>query len=113
MAFDEKLAERVRAILADRPGVTERRMFGGIAFMVRGHMTVGINDGTLMARVGPDAHVDALARAHVRPMDFTGKPMKGYVYVDAPGLSSEKSLREWVTRCLAFVDTLPPKTKKR
>lgn len=111
MAFDEKLAQRVRAILEARPGVTERRMFGGIAFMVRGHMTVGINDGTLMARVGPDAHEESLAREHVRAMDFTGKPMRGYVYVDPPGLSSEKSLREWVTRCLAFVDTLPAKKK--
>lgn len=112
MAFDEKLAERVRAILNDRAGVTERRMFGGIAFMVRGHMTVGINDGTLMARVGPDAHQESLARAHVRPMDFTGKPMRGYVYVDAPGIDTQKSLRDWVTRSIAFVDTLPPKKKK-
>lgn len=84
-------------------------MFGGIAFMVHGHMTVGINDGTLMARVGPGAHEASLGRPHVRPMDFTGKPMRGYVYVDAPGIASDASLRGWVTRCLAFVDTLPPK----
>lgn len=84
-------------------------MFGGIAFMVRGHMTVGINDATLMARVGPDAHADSLQRAHVRPMDFTGKPMRGYVYVDAPGVAADASLGEWVARCVAFTDTLPPK----
>lgn len=109
MAFDEQLAQRVRAILAPRRDVTERRMFGGIAFMLRGHMTVGINDTTLMARVGPDAHAESLARAHVRPMDFTGKPMRGYVYVDAPGIASDASLGEWVARCAAFTDTLPPK----
>ena len=111
MAFDERLAQRVREALSQEKQVTERRMFGGLAFMVRGHMTVGINDTTLMARVGPEHHAAALRRAHVRPMDFTGKPMKGYVYVDAPALATDKSLREWLARCLTFVGTLPDRKK--
>lgn len=111
MAFDERLAQRVREALSQEKQVTERRMFGGLAFMVRGHMTVGINDTTLMARVGPDEHAAALRRAHVRPMDFTGKPMKGYVYVDAPALTTDEGLREWLARCFAFVRTLPDRKK--
>ncbi|MEP7381175.1 MAG: TfoX/Sxy family protein [Gemmatimonadota bacterium] len=111
MAYDEEVAQRVRELLTSEDAVTERRMFGGVAFMVRGQMTVGINANALMARVGPENHAAALRRAHVRPMDFTGKPMRGYVYVDASGLASEAALRGWLDRCLAFVATLPPKNR--
>lgn len=85
MAYDEGVAERLRALFADPPGVTEKKMFGGMAFMYRGHMLVGIIGESLMARVGPDAYAAALSRTFVREMDFTGKPMKGYVYVDPAG----------------------------
>jgi len=79
MAYDEGLAERLRDLFVDRPGITEKKMFGGLAFMYRGHMLVGILEDSLMARVGTTEYADVLKRPHVREMDFTGKPMKGYV----------------------------------
>lgn len=109
MAFDAVLAERVRKVLGDVPDITEKRMFGGIAFMLRGHMFAGIVDSTLMARVGTEAYEAMLSRRHVRVMDFTGKPLRGYVYVDAPGLRSSRDLATWTQRCLSFVATLPGK----
>ena len=109
MAYDEGLAERIRDALRGRAEVSERKMFGGIAFMLGGHMAVGIVGDTLMARVGPLRYADALALPHVRPMDFTGKPMKGYVYVDAAGIEEDAALENWITACSAFVATLPPK----
>lgn len=84
-------------------------MFGGIAFLADGHMFVGVIGDALMARVGPENYVAALKRTHVREMDFTGKPMKGYVYVDAAGIAGDEELEEWVLQCRAFVKTLPPK----
>jgi hypothetical protein len=109
MAFDEGLAERIREVLRERRGVTERRMFGGLAFMQNGYMFVGIIGDTLMARVGAKGYAEALAQEHVREMDFTGKPMKGYVYVDPAGFESDVALEEWVGRCRTFVRTLSPK----
>ena len=109
MAFDPGLAERIREQLAERRGVSERRMFGGLAFMLNGHMIVGIIDRTLMARVGPERHADALALPHVRPMDFTGRPMQGYVYVDPPGIVEDDQLGAWLSACIAHVERLPPK----
>jgi TfoX/Sxy family transcriptional regulator of competence genes len=111
MAFDPGLAQRVREALADPLGVTERKMFGGLAFLLHGHMFVGIMGTALMARVGPKNHERALAAAHVRPMDFTGRPMKGYVYVDPEGLTSDADLERWVRACADFVETLPPKPR--
>jgi len=112
MAFDEGLAQRIRELVQAQRGITERRMFGGLAFMSRGHMFVGVLGNTLMARVGPIEYAGALARRHVREMDFTGEPMKGYVYVDAAGLVEESDLRHWIDACLRNVDTLPPKAPK-
>jgi TfoX/Sxy family transcriptional regulator of competence genes len=109
MAYDLGLAQRIREVLDTRPGITERRMFGGLAFLVDGKMFVGVQDATLMARVGPERHQDALAVPHVREMDFTGRPMKGYVYVDAPGLAEDHDLRAWVQWCAAFAAALPAK----
>jgi hypothetical protein len=102
MAYDEGLAERLRELLVDRPGITEKKMFGGLAFMYRGHMLVGIIDDSLMARVGPDAYVEALRHPLAREMDFTGKPMKGYVYVDPAGFESDADLSRWVGLCVQF-----------
>jgi TfoX/Sxy family transcriptional regulator of competence genes len=93
--------------------VGEKRMFGGLAFLERGLMVVGVSGGSLMARVGPAAHPDALAQPHARPMDFTGRPMTGYVYVDPAGLASDADLRRWVDRCRRFVATLPAKPAAR
>lgn len=108
MAYDEQLAERIRGILASHKP-DERKMFGGLAFMVNGHMTVGVNADNLMVRVGPDAHADALEQPHARPMDFTGRPMKGFVFVDPAGYADDKSLAAWVGRGVSFVTSLPPK----
>lgn len=109
MAFDEGLAERIRDLLLAHPGITEKKMFGGVAFMLNRHMFVGILGDALMARVGPDAYAKALQQPHVREMDFTGKPLKGYVYVAAEGVVSDEALEQWVARCARFVESLPPK----
>ena len=109
MAFDEGLAERLREQFGGRHDVAEKRMFGGLAFMVRGHMCVGILGDTLMARVGPVEDEAALREPQVRPMDFTGRPMKGYVYVAPAGFEEDAALAGWVARCLRFNATLPPK----
>ena len=109
MAYDEGLAYRLGEIYTSFPGVVERKMFGGIAFMVNGHMSCGIVNDTLMARVGPDLYAEALDRPSARPMDFTGKPMKGFVYVSPEGLESDEELMSWVQLSLDYVLTLPLK----
>ena len=108
MAYDEGLAQRLREALSDRP-VVEKKMFGGLAFMLQGNMCCGVNDDELMARVGPDAYEESLAQAHARPMDITGRPLKGYVYVASPGFEDDRDLEAWVERCVRFVLTLPAK----
>jgi len=110
MAYDERLAERVRAVLKARRGITEKKMFGGLSFLLRGNMFCGIVADELMVRVGPDAYEAALAQRHARVMDFTGKPLRGYVYVAAAGIKGA-ALRPWVERGLDFARTLPAKKK--
>jgi len=109
MGYDEGLAERIRGILADRHDVSEKKMFGGIAFMIRGHMSVGIVKDNLMVRVGPEEHDHLLRQPHARPMDFTGRPMKGFVYVASPGLETDVDLERWVGRGLEYALSLPAK----
>lgn len=109
MAYDEKLADRIRHQLAGTKGVTERKMFGGIAFMHRGNMICGIVRDDLMVRVGADAHDDALAKPHTRPMDFNGRASRGMVYVEPAGITRAPSLRGWIDRGLAYAKTLPAK----
>src|SRR5689334_12277344 len=111
MAFDEALANRIRRVLGPRRGMTERKMFGGLAFLLDGKMFCGLNEGDLMARVGPDAHAQALKEPHARPMDFTGRPMNGYVFVATKGLTSDAVLARWVNRCADFVATVEKKPK--
>ena len=114
MPYDEELADRVREVLSARERLTERKMFGGIAFMVAGNMACGIVGDDLMVRVGPDLHHDALTRPHVREMDFTGRPSKGMVYVGPPGLADDDDLRLWVRLGVAYATSLPQKgTKKK
>jgi TfoX/Sxy family transcriptional regulator of competence genes len=110
MSYDEGLAARTRAILAARRDLSERKMFGGLAFLVGGHMCCGIVGTELMVRVGPEGFEQALSQPHARPMDFTGKPLRGMLYVAAAGLRTDKSLRAWVDRGLRFVTMLPPKS---
>src|SRR5712671_6548944 len=106
MSFDESLAQRVRNILAEECRAKERRMFGGLAFMVNGHMCCGIVGEDLVVRVGAAAHKQALSRPHTRAMDFTGRPMKGFVYVDSGGYRTKISLKTWIKRGLRFVLSL-------
>jgi hypothetical protein len=93
VACDEDLAARVRAVLPRSKAVTERRMFGGLAFMLGGHMFCGVVKDTLMVRLGPEAASRALGQPHVRPMDFTGRPMKGMVFVDPAGTQATVGCR--------------------
>lgn len=109
MAFDEGVAQRLREALAGLDGVTEKKMFGGIAFMERGNMCCGVVNDILMARVGPDAYAEALEKPHAREMDFTGKPLKGFVYVDPPGFAEDEQLRAWIDLCRSFTSSLPAK----
>src|SRR5262245_35286406 len=92
MAYDEGLAERIRGVLDDQAGVSEKRMFGGIAFLVNGHMGVGIVQDKLMVRVGPESYERVLRERHARKMDFTGRPMKGFVYVVPSGYERDGDL---------------------
>lgn len=109
MAFDEGLATRLREHLEDLSGVEERRMFGGLAFLVHGHMCCGINGTSLMLRLGKEGVREALEEPHTRPMDFTGRPLSTMVYVDPEGFEEDEDLAAWVGRAVAFVETLPPK----
>lgn len=112
MAYDVSLAERVRKAFAREKGVTEKAMFGGIAFLVDGHMALGVASDDLMVRVGPAGHDAALALPHARPMDFTGRPMRGYLFVAPAGARTEPAVAAWAARALAFTRSLPPKPPK-
>lgn len=109
MAYDEDLADRLRLLSTRWPGATEKKMFGGLAFMLDGHMFCGIIGDNLMARVGPVAYEAALKRPHTRLMDFTGKPLRGFVLVRPEGYASEAALMAWVDGCAQFVSSLAPK----
>ena len=109
MAYDKGLAQRLRELLADRPVLTEREMFGGIGFMLRGNMSVGVLGDELIVRVGPEAYDTALDRPHARVFDFSGRPMKGWVMVGADGFESDDALSEWVDRGARFALSLPAK----
>jgi TfoX/Sxy family transcriptional regulator of competence genes len=111
MAFDEALADRIRDVLASRPELSERKMFGGIAFMLAGNMAVGVIGEDLMVRLDPGDAEKALQEPHVRPMDFTGKPPKNMVYVDAEGTASDEGLAAWVEAGADYASSLPPKTQ--
>ena len=109
MSYDETLARRIRRIIGKRRGTVERKMFGGLAFMIDGRMCCGIIGRDLMVRVGPERYEEALARPHTRPMDFTGRPLTGFVYLAPTGYASDVALRRWIGWSIAFVSTLPVK----
>lgn len=113
MAYDEKLAERTRRVIGSLEGVTEKKMFGGLAFLQDGKMVCGILGPDLMVRVGPDRYEAALARDHVRRMDFTGRPMTGYVFVGPEGTRTEQAVKRWVDEASSFVASLAARPKKR
>jgi TfoX/Sxy family transcriptional regulator of competence genes len=109
LAYNEQLAARVRELLARHDGLTEKRMFGGISFMLRGNMCCGVVRDDLIVRVGPEQHEATLMEPHARPMDFTGRPMKGAVYVGPGGYASDRDLAKWVQRGVDFAASLPAK----
>jgi TfoX/Sxy family transcriptional regulator of competence genes len=110
MAYDEDLANRVRELLADEQAITEKEMFGGLAFLLHGNMSVGLwSGGDLMVRVGPDATDDALSRPHARLSHMGKRPMKGWILVAPEGVSDKAELEAWVRRGTDFARTLPPK----
>ncbi|HEU5113355.1 MAG TPA: TfoX/Sxy family protein [Acidimicrobiia bacterium] len=109
MAYDEALAHRVREKLSDNPEISERKMFGGIGFMLSGNMAVGVSKDELMVRIDPDDHDEALAQPGVRISEMGGRPMKGWILV-APEVTEEDSgLRRWIQAGLDFAGSLPPK----
>jgi TfoX/Sxy family transcriptional regulator of competence genes len=112
MAYDEQLAERVRATITGQASVDERKMFGGLAFLVGGNMCCGIVKDELMVRVGPEQYAEALGLPHAREIDFSGRPMTGMVMVATPGFSSDQALADWVDRGLRFASSLPAKASK-
>ena len=109
MAYDENLADRIRKALAGRKGVTEKNMFGGLSFMLGGNMCCGVVREDLVVRVSPGSYEDALVEPHARPMDFTGRPLQGMVYVGPEGSRDEGALAAWVKRGADFAESLPPK----
>ncbi len=109
MAYEEALAERVRDLVMHRGDVTERKMFGGVAWMVAGNMACGILGDSLIVRLEPEEVEKALTEEHTRPFDTTGRPMKGFVVVEAPALSDPADLAGWVEAGVGFASSLPPK----
>ncbi len=109
MTYDQQLAGRVRQVLSDQADVVEKKMFGGLTFMLQGNMCCGVTEKRLMVRVGPDRYDDALRQAGASPMDFTGKPLRGFVYVAPEACESEADLAAWVDRARQFTLSLPAK----
>ena len=102
MAYNEELALRIRQSLGEQTGIVERKMFGGLCFMAHGNMLGGVMGDEIIVRVGAERYEDSLHLPHVRPMDFTGRPMRGFVIVASEGIESEEGLDEWVVRGVNF-----------
>jgi hypothetical protein len=109
MAYDEGLAQRIREILVDQPGLVEKKMFGGIAFMLQGNMVCGVNKEDLIVRLDPAQYEAAVTRAHARPFDLAGRVMKGWVMVGPDGCEADEALEAWVQQGVDFALSLPPK----
>jgi TfoX/Sxy family transcriptional regulator of competence genes len=108
MSYDEKLAARIRTLLAEHDDVVEKKMFGGLCFMVNGAMCCGLTKSDFVVRVGSDYYDEALAQPYARPMDFTGRPLKGMVYVAPEGVRTKGALARWVRRGIEFVSERAP-----
>jgi hypothetical protein len=109
VAFDTKLADRIRAALGKRKGLTERKMFGGIGFMLGGNMACGVHGEQMIVRLAANETDDALARPHTRRFDLTGRPMNGWILVDPDGLATDADLGKWVAVGAKYAESLPPK----
>ena len=111
MAYDEDLANRIRELMAGEKGVTEKKMFGGLAFLIGGNMSVAASgQGGLMVRVDPDETDELLAEPHARPMEMRGREMQGWLRVDTEGVSTKRELEPWVRRGVEYARSLPPKS---
>lgn len=109
MAYDEGAAQRVRELISDQPGYEEKKMFGGIGFLIHGNMACGVIRDDLIVRVGEDRYTDSLLKPHVELFDITGRAMTGWVMVKESGYHSDRDLEEWVDQGIAYALTLPPK----
>ncbi len=109
MAYDEGLAQRILDVLGDRGGLEPKKMFGGVGYMLRGNMSVGVHGDELIVRVGPKRYEEALQRPHARPFDMTGRPMKGWIWVGQEGFEDDVDLERWIQLGVDFALSLPPK----
>jgi len=109
MAYDEGLAQRIGDMLGEQPGLVEKKMFGGVGFMLHGNMACGVHKEALIVRVGPERYDEAMKRPHTRPFDMTGRPMKGWVMLAADGYEADDDLSGWVQQGIEFALSLPPK----
>ena len=109
MAFDESLAARIREALERTKNIEEKKMFGGVAFLFRGNLLVGVRKDSLVVRIGAEEYAGAFRDTHVREFDIKGKPMKGWVVVESEGLEGDDQLKEWIRKAMEFVETLPAK----
>lgn len=111
MSYDQELAERMRAVFAGYEGISEKKMFGGLSFQCDGKMCCGVSGKTrdMVVRLSPEQEADALARPHTSPCDFTGRPMRGWIYVAPEGLESDAALQSWIVLSYDFVSKLPVK----
>jgi TfoX/Sxy family transcriptional regulator of competence genes len=112
MPFDEQLADRIRGVIGDHPALVEKKMFGGIAFLIGGNMAVGVSGESLMVRIDPADMVAVIEQPGVRPFDLTGRPMKGWVLVDPEATTTDADLVTWIDRGVAYAESLPPKPPK-
>ena len=114
MAYDPKLLERIRAALSHRTDVVEKKMFGGVAFMVRGNMACGPHNNNLIVRIGDAAAADAMKKPFVKPMNFTGKVLKTFAMIEPGGIATKAQLRRWVELAADYAASIPrTKTPKR
>jgi TfoX/Sxy family transcriptional regulator of competence genes len=109
MAFSESLAARIRDALAQKKNIEEKKMFGGVGFLLNGNMLVGVWKDSIIVRLGHDRYDDALVEPHVREFDITGKPMKGWIMVEPAGVKDDDQLKDWIGRATTFAKTLPKK----
>lgn len=109
MPFDERLAQRVRQVAQRKKSITEKKLFGGVGFLLNGNMCVGVWQDSLIVRIGPDAYHAALAESDVEEFDITGKPMTGWVMARPQAIADDAQLNRWVARAVSFVKTLPAK----
>ena len=113
MAYDLALGERIARLLKYRKRIVQKQMFGGVCFMLNGHMCCGVAGKKLMVRVGPARYEAALCRPHARPMDITGRPLRGFIFVLPPGTSTQPSLKAWLELGFTYANSLPAKPSRR